>query len=302
VTTLTITRGLPGSGKTTYAREWINAVPGRSRVNRDDLRAQLHGQYLGEAERKITAVEHGMVSTLLNLGTDVICDDTNLRDRVARELRRVAVLAGAGFEVVDLTNVPVDECVRRDAERTVGHVGEGVIRSMHTRYLAGKPYPLVLPDESEIHHESAAVVPYVRTPGNPLAILVDIDGTVALKCDRSPYDETRVHEDQPNKPVVAAVRAMREAGYSVIFCSGRTDGCRDATKAWIDQHLRLPSYGLHMRAAGDMRRDSIVKMEIFDREIRDRWDVLGVFDDRRQVVDMWRALGLTVFQVADGNF
>jgi hypothetical protein len=57
-----------------------------------------------------------------------------------------------------------------------------------------------------------------------------------------------------------------------------------------------------MRPAGDSRRDAIVKQEIFDTEVRDRWRVVGVFDDRRQVVRMWRALGLTVFQVAEGDF
>ena len=57
-----------------------------------------------------------------------------------------------------------------------------------------------------------------------------------------------------------------------------------------------------MRATGDQRRDSIVKLEIFDQEIRDRYHVIGVFDDRQQVVRMWRALGLTVFQVAEGDF
>lgn len=57
-----------------------------------------------------------------------------------------------------------------------------------------------------------------------------------------------------------------------------------------------------MRPAGDSRKDAIVKREIFDQEIRDRWRVIGVFDDRQQVVRMWRALGLTVFQVAEGDF
>ena len=52
----------------------------------------------------------------------------------------------------------------------------------------------------------------------------------------------------------------------------------------------------------DQRKDSVVKVEIFDREIRHAYRVIGVFDDRAQVVRAWRALGLTVFQVADGNF
>lgn len=119
---------------------------------------------------------------------------------------------------------------------------------------------------------------------------------------RSPFDETRVHEDRPNLPVIAAVRAMHAAGHAVIFCSGRTDGCRAATEKWLAEHVAVPYEGLHMRAAGDMRKDAIVKVEIFDREIRDRWNVVAVFDDCRQVVDAWRALGLTVFQVAPGDF
>ena len=65
----------------------------------------------------------------------------------------------------------------------------------------------------------------------------------------------------------------------------------------------LPPYdALFMRAEGDSRRDSIVKQEIFDTDVRDRWRVVGVFDDRQQVVRMWRGLGLTVFQVAEGDF
>jgi hypothetical protein len=57
-----------------------------------------------------------------------------------------------------------------------------------------------------------------------------------------------------------------------------------------------------MRPVGDMRKDSVVKAEIFDREIRGRYHVVAVFDDRDQVVKTWRSLGLTVFQVAEGSF
>jgi hypothetical protein len=57
-----------------------------------------------------------------------------------------------------------------------------------------------------------------------------------------------------------------------------------------------------MRAAGDSRRDSIVKREIFDDRIRQVWHVKGVLDDRDQVVRMWRDLGLTCVQVAPGDF
>jgi hypothetical protein len=51
-----------------------------------------------------------------------------------------------------------------------------------------------------------------------------------------------------------------------------------------------------------MRKDSVVKQELFDEHIRDIYDVVAVYDDRQQVVDMWRAMGIDCFQVAPGNF
>jgi hypothetical protein len=56
-----------------------------------------------------------------------------------------------------------------------------------------------------------------------------------------------------------------------------------------------------MRAA-DMRKDSVVKQELFERFVRDKYNISFILDDRQQVVDMWRGLGLTVFQVAEGDF
>ena len=137
---------------------------------------------------------------------------------------------------------------------------------------------------------------------SPLAIVVDVDGTVALRGGRSPYDEHRVHEDLPNGPVITAVRAMHAAGHEVVFMSGRTAACRQATGQWLTDHVGVPYAALHMRAVGDRRKDAVVKREMFDRDIRDKLNVASVWDDRRQCVDMWRSLGLTCFAVADGDF
>ena len=300
--TLVITRGLPGSGKTTKARAWVAASPrSRARVNRDDLRAMLHdGVWLGhDTETQIIGVRDSTISGLLRRGLDVVCDDTNLPQRTARELAALAARAGAELEVWDLTDVPVEVCVARDAARE-RQVGEQVIRDLHARYVAGKRYPLPVPVAPA--EELGTVAAYAGTAGAPKAVMFDIDGTVALMSGRSPYDETRVHEDGPNAAVIEAVRAMHAAGYAVVFCSGRTEASRAATEKWLHEHVRVPFEALYMRAVGDQRRDSIVKAELFDRHIRFAFDVLAVFDDRQQVVDAWRALGLTVFQVAPGDF
>lgn len=121
-----------------------------------------------------------------------------------------------------------------------------------------------------------------------------------------PYDTSRYHEDAVNEPVALVVRAMYEAGHHVILCSGRDDAYREETEAWLYRKILGPmsllSEGLYMRPNGDKRRDDIVKLELFDRHIRDRYTVTCVFDDRDRVVKAWRGIGLTVFQVAEGNF
>jgi predicted kinase len=297
MTRLLITRGLPASGKTTFARK---LQPRVVRVNRDDLRRMLHGEriYSQWSESQVTHAQRAAVEALLRAHADVIVDDTNLRNKTVREWAEMAARLGASFEVHDFTDVPLEECIRRDFERGApDQVGEEAIRRMHARYLAGRNLPLPVPYISDI---SPSV--YAPDPELPPAMLVDIDGTVALMGDRGPYDWASVGNDLPNPAVITAVRAMHAAGNAIIFCSGRDAVCRPETEAWLDLLVAVPYEALFMRPEGDGRKDSVVKREIFDREIRDRWRVIGVFDDRQQVVRMWRALGLTVFQVAEGDF
>ncbi|MFG2056966.1 AAA family ATPase [Micromonospora sp. NPDC048930] len=295
---LIATRGLPASGKTTFARR---LQPGVVRVNRDDLRRMMHGERLFTqwAEGQVTRAQRAQVEALLAARVSVCVDDTNLRSRTLRDWAELAERFGAAFEVHDFTDVPLEECLRRDAARPEeDRVGEAAIRRLHERYLANRPLPLPVPTArtggpGRVERERAE---------RPDIVLVDIDGTVALNVSRSPYDMTRVAEDVPNEAVIAAVRAMHAAGHGVVFCSGRDASARPDTEAWLARHVKVPYLALHLRANGDHRKDAVVKQEIYEREVRDRYRVVGVFDDRQQVVRMWRSLGLTVFQVAEGDF
>lgn len=305
--TLFIPRGLPASGKTTWAREQISARPVGSivRLNRDDLRAMMYGpdyrQPKHEAEERVTAVQQGPIAALLRAGVDVIVDDTNLRTKFVRTLMLLAERAGATSELADtFLDVDVEECIRRDADRD-RPVGETVIRGMHGKFLSGGrvlPVPVL----------DVAIVgkPYVPVPGTPRAVMVDIDGTVALHGDRNPYDTSRYHEDLPNVAVVETVGMAAMSGLRIVFCSGRSEEFRHVTEQWLIHHVlgRWDHHGweLHMRPTGDTRNDAIVKLELFDEHIRDRYDIRWVLDDRTRVVDAWRSIGLTVFQVAPGDF
>ncbi|MDH2424781.1 hypothetical protein [Sphaerisporangium sp. TRM90804] len=133
--------------------------------------------------------------------------------------------------------------------------------------------------------------------------LVDIDGTLALRGDRGPYDWDRVGEDLPNPPVVAVVQALLQAGHKVAYLSGRKEQCRYQTEVWLCANVGYwdDCEGLWMRDDHDNRSDVQVKRGIYRKHFA-HLDVFGVLDDRAGVVAMWRSLGLTVLQVAEGDF
>lgn len=139
----------------------------------------------------------------------------------------------------------------------------------------------------------------------PRAILVDVDGTVAEKHDRHPYDMSTVHQDTPITPITYLVDLLHYTGYQIVFVSGRFEHARHNTETWLDQHLVSPMrvHDLFLRPDEDYRPDYEIKDEIYRCDVEPHWDVHYVLDDRDQVVSMWRHThGLTVLQVAEGNF
>lgn len=138
----------------------------------------------------------------------------------------------------------------------------------------------------------------------PKAIICDIDGTVALRGDRSPYDMAKVGEDTVNLPMALIIRAMYSVGYTIVFTSGRDESARYATHQWLEEEVGIVHFDLLLRDIGDNRDDATVKKEMLD-SIRVLYDVVVAFDDRNRVVDMWRAEGVPCFQVCsreEGDF
>ena len=137
----------------------------------------------------------------------------------------------------------------------------------------------------------------------PRVWLFDMDGTLAQIGDRSPYNMRGVAEDTPNAPVVMTAQALAAHPDvdAIVVVSGRDETARRATETWLTFN-EVPFERLLLRKTGDQRPDHVVKTEILDTQITPRYDIIGVVDDRRSVVKMWRARGLVCFQVAEGNF
>lgn len=279
---LLMLKGLPASGKTSFARKLVEE--GWTRVNKDDLRAMMHNSHHGKGkESSVIGVRDYVVAKAATTNQNVVVDDTNFNPIHERSLSALAKGYGMDFEV-KFFDVPLEECIARDAKREKP-VGEMVIRDMYNKYLGEVKQAKYVPDRTK-----------------PAAFIFDIDGTLALMDGRSPYDYSKVGTDTLNKGVALVAALLSMSKMRIIVVSGRDGSCREATKEWF-QNKGLTFYDeIHMRQAGDTRKDTVIKKEIFFRDIAPHYNVQGVFDDRDSVVKMWRELGLTCFQVAEGNF
>lgn len=134
------------------------------------------------------------------------------------------------------------------------------------------------------------------------AIICDIDGTLAHMQNRSPYDWDKVGDDVVDKTIKEILRTFYSTSeYDIILISGRDDVCKQITERWLDKNYIFYD-GLYMRKHNDNRPDEAIKKEIYDKHIKDKYDVEFVLDDRNKVVKMWRGIGLKCLQVAEGDF
>lgn len=322
--TIVITRGLPASGKSTWSKEQLHAEPGRwKRVNLDDVRSMLDdGLFTAAGEKLAKSIQEEIVRKSLKDGFDVIIDNTHLTYHSVKQLHKLAESIG-DVKVIEKTfNTSIDECKLRNKKRS-HPVPEHVIDNMALK--ARITHGCKLNDAETIYKPRWAPGGPGGDPKTmkqdeslPKAIIVDLDGTVALMNGRNPYDATDCDKDLPNTPVITCVRAMYDKGYKIIFMSGRQDKYREPTERFLTQHFQTLSnhvvltssavetltmpHELHMRATGDQRKDDIIKQELFDANVVNKYFIEFVLDDRNQVVDGWRQMGLTCFQVNYGDF
>ena len=99
-------------------------------------------------------------------------------------------------------------------------------------------------------------------------------------------------------------KILKSQGFTIVIFSGRSKATKDATKDWLKKH-DVPFDLLKMRPTDKdwhFMKDSDLKQHWLDDLFPIKDDVFAVFDDRNQVVDMWRSKGIRVCQVAEGDF
>lgn len=299
---LIMCQGLPGSGKSTWASGEADAAYRDATlipvfvVNKDAIRIELSGVWTKEKESEVIRIRDRRISDYLkHYGhVTVISDDTNFAREHRVRLRELAETHGAVFETKRF-DLPLEECIVRARLRTTQpQVPEKAIRDMAKRYHVGTP--LTYPDAPPLALEGP------NGESLPLALLCDLDGTLSLLNGRNPYNAATCDADLCNEPVRNLLEVYyRTQDYRILYLSGREDTYRPQTDTFLRRH-HCPPGEIHMRKAGDYRKDWVVKGELFDAHVRGQYRVKFALDDRTQVVNYWRHLGLTCFQVAPGDF
>ena len=263
-------------------------------------------QFDKNKEKFVVDVQNDLLRKALSAGYDVILDNTHLAARAVKTIHTIAKSVGDVKVIHKPFNTPVDECIARNAKREGrACVPEKAIYRMAKSAGLLKGQKLT---ESEAYYPPRVVSEKVeQDPTKTWSIVCDLDGTLADISWRNPYDAARCEEDLLNEPVAELIKAMYKAGRKIIFVSGRDGMYRPQTIKFIEKHIKIDGepipWELHMRQSGDMRKDTIVKKEIYHNHIKDDHYVEFVIDDRPSMVRMWRyELGFMVMQVNDIEF
>ena len=288
--------GIPASGKSTWAKDFLRNNANWIRVNRDYYRLMLREEQMCEpkVEGMVSELLNAAVTSALSKRMNVIIDNTNLKVSYINEfIEKFKYSADIEYRVFDIS---LDKAIDRDLNRNQ-KVGKDVIEMMH------KNYKILIDSFGFQPVKKIAQRPHIKPVFEsilPNAVIFDVDGTIALMTNRGPFDWHKVYKDDVNPIVAEHIAFHQSLGRKIIVVSGGDGSCRKQTEEWLDLYS-LHFDELHMRPDGDYRKDTVIKKEIYNNEIKPRYNVLCVYDDRLQVLDMWNKLGVFTFNVNQYN-
>lgn len=273
-----ITVGISASGKTTWVTDLLKAEKGWRDINRDWIRFNVvcpfsdwsNYKFNKKNETEVTRVQGLMIMESWAAGENIVISDTNLNAKTRQAI--IKDLEELGY-TVEIKAFPItrETALKRDNLRANG-VGADVIYRQWQNWNDFSGRKTYVPDDSL-----------------PSAIIVDVDGTIAQMNGRGPFDWKRVGEDEPRQLVIDMVQNYAMQGYEILIVSGRSDECRNETLEWIDRQ-GIPCTELHMRKAGDFRKDSVIKEEILWTHLANRYNIVAAIDDRPMMIRTWHDL------------
>lgn len=296
--------GISASGKSTWTRNKIKEYPNFIAVSRDKIRELLFGYTeesveshynapnFKELEKLVSTFQITNMRQAIAQGFDIIIDNTHLDKKYIDDMLKE--FPQCDFEFV-LLEIDVDIAIERDMART-RKVGRNVITRQFIQLQNLKKnfdFKPIFSNFIKINYDETL----------PNCIICDLDGTIAdFSATRSAYgfDANLIRFDKAIDEVLDVINnSYYRDGVEIIFLSGREDKYYNETLEWIYNNtvLRHENIILFMRKSNDFRKDNIIKKEIFEVEIRNKYNVKLAIDDRNSIVSLWQSLGIFVLNV-----
>lgn len=291
--------GVSGSGKSTQAEIILESLRQKSSIatyiNRDNTRKEVldmkQDQNLWNSyklnkkiEIQVTSVCNQQLMQAILDRKDLVIDNTHLNLKERNHLVKYLKFKNYDIQLVNCTYTDLlYHYIKNNKLRINVLPSSGIINDQFIRQCINKDLPISTFKEAKI-------------------ALVDIDGTIAYNDGhRNYFDYTKVDRDEPIKHTIEVIKALYETNRVdyIQFLSGRDSSCYDLTLKWLeDQGFDMSVHNLFMRLKNDRRKDTIIKKEILDNCLINK-EILYVFDDRNQMVDLWHDLKMPIFNVGD---
>ncbi len=280
-----LTVGCSGSGKSTWASMQKNVFV----INRDEIRWEVSGvfgwkeyKFNKETEKRVTEIQHSRIKEAAANGMDIIIADTNLNLKIRENIFSFCMQHGYEVEYKEFP-ATLEELWNRDRFRGVFSVGRDVLYKQWQNWL-----------------EYSCTKKYVPNESLPKAIIFDVDGTLAhMNGKRGPFEWSKVGGDTVDTLVRELLWSFQKRGYKIIIMSGRDSVCREETFQWMENNFIIYD-GMYMRKQDDMRKDGVIKTELFWEHVAPYYNVVACVDDRPAMIRAWYDLGIPkVFAVGD---
>ena len=302
---LILTRGIQGSGKSTWARQWVEEDPeNRVRINNDDIRNMLGPYWIPSREGIVSSTKLQTTLYAMRMGYDIVVDNMNLNPKEVKYWENV-IDSHNNIKTSDINPdwvqyeyeiefkdffIPLEECIRRDAMRP-NPIGEKVIRETWKRYKH-----FIQTTEVEKYVDNLR-----KYTGKPKCIVIDMDSTMCFNTTKRPWFGDGAAEgminDVPNTGMCDMIRKLQE-NFVIVVATGRDTTQEAVTKEWLAKQGINPDE-FYFRTNKDYRKGVVVKKEQIEA-ILEKYDIVAIFDDCEPIVDMYREMGLTVLQPNKG--
>ncbi len=314
-TTVIFTFGVPGCGKSYWAKKYVAQYKDFVIVERDMCRHSIQNSqgiptidkavvwpkwsFKTESDKSdpVGTIQKELITKAIAEGKNIIISDTNISTKTVNNLVEfILSLSKDVLFVAKIFDTPLQKCIKQNMQRPYP-VSQRVIYDMWQRLQRLK----IAVDAFFIKNQVMQNIPLDKLTNK--SVIVDVDGTVANHVGvRSPFEWNKVHLDKPIETVISIVKSLKANGWNVIIMSGRDGVCENLTKQWLQDVAQISYDGFYMRKPDDMRSDSIVKYELYQQAIIDGFTSIRLcIDDRPRVCNLWRSLGLEVLQCGDPN-